>query len=95
MWRELRGRKFLGLKFRRQHVAAGYILDFYCHELKLAIEIDGPVHDDEERMVYDKERQHNLENFDINFFRVTSAEVEQNIAQVLKKLDLFIKKFFP
>ena len=44
VWEHLRNRKFNNLKFRRQHVIHGFVIDFYCHELSLALEIDGDVH---------------------------------------------------
>lgn len=44
LWEELRGKKFMGLKFRRQHPVLVYIADFYCHSIKLIIEIDGGYH---------------------------------------------------
>ena len=47
LWQHLRGRAFGGYKFRRQHVLGPYILDFYCPELHLAIEVDGSPHADE------------------------------------------------
>lgn len=55
-WRLLRNRGILGLKFRRQHVLRGFIVDFYCAELKLVLEIDGAVHKTEQRLAYDRER---------------------------------------
>ena len=44
VWEVLKNRNFNNLKFRRQHVLQGFVVDFYCHELKLAIEIDGKIH---------------------------------------------------
>ena len=44
LWAELRARRLAGLRFRRQHPVLGYIIDFYCHELRLAIEVDGDSH---------------------------------------------------
>ena len=52
-WALLRNRRCLGLKFRRQHVIRGFIVDFYCVELRLAIEVDGTVHRDRMRAEYD------------------------------------------
>jgi very-short-patch-repair endonuclease len=60
LWRELRGRKFHGMKFRRQHPAAGYILDYYCHESKLGIELDGEIHNQTDISEYDKKRTEEL-----------------------------------
>lgn len=52
-WEVLRDRRCLGLKFRRQQVIRGFIVDFYCAELRLAIELDGGVHDDPEQIFRD------------------------------------------
>ncbi len=60
MWGYLKT-KPLGFKFRRQHPYYNYILDFYCHKLKLIIEVDGSIHDDEEIIKKDIERQKILE----------------------------------
>jgi very-short-patch-repair endonuclease len=45
LWKALRGNALDGLHFRRQHIICGYIVDFYCHRARLAIEVDGPIHD--------------------------------------------------
>ena len=91
MWERLRRNNFLGLNFRRQHIIDGYIVDFYCHKLKLAIEIDGSVH--QNQIKEDEERQKILEAKKIKFFRVSSWEVENNIDLVLKSLEKFITPY--
>ena len=48
MWQVLRAKRFMGLKFRRQHVIKPYIVDFYCHEIGLVIELDGSQHGTDE-----------------------------------------------
>ena len=53
MWQLLRNKRFMNLKFRRQHVIAPYIVDFYCHELALVIELDGSQHNTEDGRAYD------------------------------------------
>jgi len=88
MWQVLRNRRFRNLKFRRQHLIEGYLLDFYCHELRLAIEIDGPIHS--RQIADDQVRQKLIEHFNIKFFRVKSSEVEQDLEGVLKRLEEFI-----
>ncbi len=54
IWEILRNRKFLGLKFRRQHGIGEYIADFYCSEKKIVIEIDGDTHFKDDAVEYDK-----------------------------------------
>ena len=88
MWRNLRRNNFKGFYFRRQHIIDGYIVDFYCDRIKLAIEIDGSVH--QKQIKEDAERQKILEVKKIKFFRVSSREVENNIDLVLKSLEKFI-----
>ena len=55
-WCLLRNRRMLGLKFRRQHVIGRFVVDFYCAELRLVLEIDGPVHDSTMKAQYDAAR---------------------------------------
>src|SRR2546429_1333454 len=61
VWQMLRNRRMLGLKFRRQHVIAGFIVDFYCAELRLVLEIDGSGHSGGAQSDYDAARTANLE----------------------------------
>src|SRR3982751_4136436 len=68
LWNYLRTKPF-GLKFRRQHPFSSYILDFYCHQLKLAIEVDGSIHDLEEIKRNDELRQRQLEKEGLTFLR--------------------------
>lgn len=65
LWETLRGRKFLNLKFRRQHPVNTYIADFYCHQLKLVIEVDGGYHADTDQKIKDEERTKALEEVGI------------------------------
>ncbi len=92
MWEKLRRNNFLGLGFRRQHVIEGFIVDFYCHKLRLAVEIDGSVH--QYQLDDDAERQKIIQSKGIKFFRVKSEDVEYNIEEVLKRLEIFLKSNF-
>jgi very-short-patch-repair endonuclease len=65
LWSLLRDRRFCGFKFRRQYPACGYILDFYCHDAGLAVELDGGGHGLEEQRLYDDERTKILESVGI------------------------------
>ena len=56
LWQHLRSNKIAGCKFRRQHPIKFYIADFYCHEARLVIEVDGPIHDRNDRQEHDKQR---------------------------------------
>jgi len=92
MWERLRRNSFLGLNFRRQHIIKGFIVDFYCHKLRLVIEIDGGIH--REQLKEDIERQKIIEDENINFFRIESKEIENNLNQVLNRLKIFINNNF-
>ena len=56
LWQSLRNRKLMNLKFRRQHPFGNYVLDFYCHQIKLCIEADGGIHNEKDIREYDIER---------------------------------------
>ena len=83
LWQALRSRKLDGIKFLRQHPVGHSIVDFYCHEKQLAIEIDGGIHLNADITDRDKIRQKMIEDYGIRFFRCTSNEVESNLEGVL------------
>jgi very-short-patch-repair endonuclease len=89
LWMHLRT-KLKGYKFRRVHPAFNYILDFYCHVLRLAIEVDGSIDDEREIMQNDMERQKNLEAQGIKFIRFTNEEIMLNLEEVIEKIDFVI-----
>lgn len=89
LWMHLRTRPG-GYKFRRQHPVMNYILDFYCHQLKLAIEADGPIHEKEENKIADIERQSQLEIQGIRIVRFTNNEVLKHFETVIEKINLII-----
>ncbi len=91
LWEELKGKKLLGYKFRRQHSIGRYILDFYCNELLLGVEIDWDSHLWEENIKYDNLRTEYIKTANIKIIRFTNIEVEEDIYLVLEKLSKFIK----
>lgn len=78
VWTYLRNRKTLGYKFRRQYSVDHYLIDFYCLELKLVIELDGSIHDTPDQKEDDIYRQEYLEKFGIKFIRITNDELMGN-----------------
>jgi very-short-patch-repair endonuclease len=76
LWRDLRGRQLLGYKIRRQQGVDNFILDFYCPELKLAIEIDGPTHFTEKGIKSDAEKDRILENMNIKVLRISVSDLD-------------------
>jgi very-short-patch-repair endonuclease len=73
VWSIVRAHRLGGLKFRRQHAIGPYFVDFYCHEKKLVVEIDGGSH--EERAKEDSERTAYLERLGLQVYRVTNQDV--------------------
>jgi very-short-patch-repair endonuclease len=86
LWSALRGRKFLGFKFRRQHPIDEFIADFYCHEKKLVIELDGGYHQSRSQAEYDEGRTFQLTELGITIIRFTNEEVITNLPTVLKNI---------
>lgn len=86
LWQNLRDRNILGLKFRRQHPIKNFILDFYCHEKQLAIEIDGEIHNKSENRSYDESRTQELNAMNIHVLRFNNHEVLNDISGVLKRI---------
>ena len=92
LWKRLSNRKLNGLKFRRQHPLDIFIADFYCHEKKLIVELDGGIHDTTEQMEYDDGRTFELEEKGFKILRFRNEEVLNEIEQVLKKIIETVKK---
>ena len=88
VWEVLRNRRFHNLKFRRQHVLEGFVVDFYCHRLRLVVEIDGKVH--EKQKEYDGLRQAILEESGYIIIRVSNDEVNRNMDVLLNRLKQFV-----
>ena len=95
MWRFLRNRQLLGLKFRRQYSVSRYVIDFYCTEIKFAIELDGGSHLSPEKIIKDKLRQRNLEKYGINFIRITDDELFGNPNEAFNKIENAIRNLTP
>ena len=90
LWNLLRNRRFLGYKFRRQHpVAQKYILDFFCDELRLGLELDGEYHASSDQKEYDEGRTYELEEFGIKIIRFSNDEVLWETEKVLDTIRQF------
>ncbi len=89
LWQCVRNKK-LGVKFRRQHSIGGYILDFYCIDKKLVIEIDGEIHNKLEAKEYDEIRDKFFIDLEFTVLRFTNLEVENSIELVLEKIKRYI-----
>jgi very-short-patch-repair endonuclease len=85
LWDALRGEGIRGMRFRRQHAVDRFILDFYCPAHKLAVEVDGAVHDTPDQIERDAARTQALEQLGIRVIRVRNEEV-RNIWAVLARI---------
>jgi len=82
-WLLLRGRRTLGLKFRRQHVIAGFIVDFYCASLRLVLELDGAIHDDPVQAEYDVLRTQILSMLALDVLRIRADRISERALREL------------
>ena len=86
LWSALRRKKRKGYKFRRQHPMSIYIADFYCHQLKLVIEIDGGYHLKKEIKEKDEKRTKNLLNLGVVVLCFTNNQITHSLSQVLNEI---------
>jgi very-short-patch-repair endonuclease len=89
LWLKIKGRSF-GYEFHRQVPIDEYIVDFYCHELRLAIEVDGSSHDN--KYEYDLRRQRRLESMGVRFVRFKDIDVKRSMNDVLRALEMVISE---
>jgi type I restriction enzyme M protein len=89
LWLMLRGRRFLGLKFRRQHPLPPFVVDFYCDELKLAIELDGGQHNEDHAVADDARRARLIADRGVALVRYWNHDLMQNTESVLE--DLYVR----
>jgi len=92
LWDALRNNKLKGYKFRRQHPMSNYIADFYCHQAKLVIEVDGSIHHKPENKEYDEDRTNEIEKFGINVIRFTNDEIINYLDKVLLQIEHELEK---
>jgi very-short-patch-repair endonuclease len=86
LWSRLRNRQVLGVKFRRQYSVGPYVLDFYCPELKLAVEVDGDSHFGPEEEARDARRQRYIERKGIRFSRWPNDQVLHHTDWVVEQI---------
>lgn len=92
LWQSLRNKNIMGVKFRRQQTIYCFIADFYCHELRLVVEVDGPIHQLKERLEKDRNRTAEFNRFGIKVLRFTNQEIKDNISKVIKSIREEIKE---
>jgi very-short-patch-repair endonuclease len=86
LWQHLRNRKLGGLKFVRQHPFGRYVADFYCAELKLVVEIEGGIHDEEGQQEYDRKRFEEMQLRGLRILRFANSEVLENTEGILQQI---------
>ncbi len=86
LWKFLSKNKIMGLRFRPQHPIDRFIADFYCHRIKLIIEVDGGIHNNPENKEYDIGRTFELERFDLKVMRFTNEEIVFNFDNVKQEI---------
>ena len=90
LWQQLRNRKMEGLKFRRQHPVSIFILDFYCHEKKLAIEVDGGIHLSADKKEWEENRTFELNELGINVLRLSNEEVVDSTQKAIERIKAYL-----
>jgi very-short-patch-repair endonuclease len=90
LWEKLKGKQLCGVRFRRQHPINFFIADFYCHEAKLVVEVDGEIHLD--KVEYDDGRSAEIEKFGIKVIRFTNSEVENSIEKVVEGIETIVNE---
>jgi very-short-patch-repair endonuclease len=83
LWKRLKDRKLFTAKFRRQHPINIFIVDFYCHEYRLVIEVDGDIHNDEIVLQYDLGRTEVLNKYGLKIIRFTNDQILYSIDAVI------------
>lgn len=92
LWGGIKNRKILGFKFRRQFGIGAYVVDFYCTELKLAIEVDGVTHQTVEELEYDRDREEEIRQLDIQFIRFSNTDVYEALDYVIESIKTKIEE---
>ena len=86
LWALVRGRKLLRLKFRRQQQLGSFIADFYCHEARLVVELDGGIHETPEQADRDQNREVYLRENRLQVLRFTNEQILEEPESVLREI---------
>lgn len=92
MWKILRKFRHIGFLFRRQHPIEFYVADFYCHKLRLVIEVDGEIHTEKNIQSHDEGRTGELERFGIKVLRFTNSEILNGSDLVVERINATIQE---
>jgi very-short-patch-repair endonuclease len=86
LWSRIRKKQLLGVRFKAQHPIHNYIVDFYCHKVKLVIEVDGGSHERKQQILSDRIRSELLMKLGIHELRFSNNEVEFELDSVLETI---------
>ena len=86
LWEKLKNRRFHNLKFRRQHGIGEYIVDFYCKDLNLVIELDGKQHYEKDNLKYDEIRTEILNSLGLKVIRFENKKIINNMEMILEEI---------
>ena len=95
LWKKLKNKEIFKTKFRRQHPVDIFIVDFYCHEYKLVIEVDGEIHNDQVKTEYDLNRTAELNKFGIRVIRFTNEDVILSTNLVIMQIKNILRELAP
>jgi very-short-patch-repair endonuclease len=93
LWNELKNGRMMNYDFDRQRSIGNYIVDFYCKDLKLAIEVDGITHEDDKVIAKDVVRQYELETFGISFLRFDALLIVNKVEAAVREIKYWIEAY--
>ena len=93
LWSKLKNGQLMGYDFDRQRPIGNYIVDFYCKDLQLALEVDGKSHEEEKTKLKDKQRQEELEMLGVRFLRFNAVLVVNRVESVTKEIERWILSY--
>ncbi len=92
LWNDLKQRKMLGFKVRRQYGVNNFVIDFYCPELRLGIEVDGEIHFQYGRNTQDQKKDKLLKDLGIRVIRISTLDMEEDYESIVIHLEDQFKK---
>uniref|UniRef100_UPI0030EE6DC1 endonuclease domain-containing protein n=2 Tax=Rhodohalobacter sp. 8-1 TaxID=3131972 RepID=UPI0030EE6DC1 len=92
LWNDLKGKNMLGFKVRRQYGIDNFVIDFYCPELKLAIEVDGDVHEFTSKKLSDSRKNDLLKDEGIKLIRLNNYDLEDDYESIVLYLEDIFKE---
>jgi len=93
LWKHLKGKQMMGYDFHRQKPLDNFIVDFFCQELMLAIELDGFCHQLDEVIEKDEIKEKRLNKFEVKVLRFQDEEVYNDVENVLREIEAYIKEY--